>query len=87
MRQLLFTVLVIAFLASMLPVLYPGTILGALGMPLNVFVAEAIREMFRVRSEALLMAGEGQNYMLTLQGVLLLYLPALGVMLLALRGR
>lgn len=87
MRQLLFIVLVIAFLASLLPVIYPGTILGALGMPLNVFLAEALREMFRVRTGALLMAGEGPNYMLTLQGVLLLYLPALGMTLLALRGR
>lgn len=87
MRQLLFIVLTIGFLASLLPVIYPGTILGALGMPVNAFVAELLRDMFRVSTGTLVMMGEGSSHVLTLQGVLLLYLPALGMTLLALRGR
>jgi len=87
MRQLLFVILTVGFLASLLPVMYPGSILGSLGMPVNVFVAELLREMFSVQDGSLVMIGEGTSRMLTLQGVLLLYLPALGMTLLVLRGR
>lgn len=87
MRLLLFVVAIVAFLVSLLPVFYPGTILAALGMPLNAFVAETLRNMLNVRSESFVIMGEGSSHVLTLQGVLAVYLPILGVSLLALRRR
>jgi hypothetical protein len=87
MRLLLVVVGSIALLASLLPVAYPGSVLGSLGMPVNVFAAEVLHNTFRIRSEKLIIVGEGTAHMLTLQGVLALYLPLLGLGMLAFRGR
>jgi hypothetical protein len=89
MRLLLVVVGSIALLASLLPVAYPGSALGSLGMPVNVFAAEVLHSTFKIRSESLIIVGEGRGtaHMLTLQGVLALYLPLLGLGLLAFRGR
>ena len=87
MRLLLFVVAAVAFLVSLLPVLYPGSIVAALGMPVNVFVAETLRNLFKVRTDALIVMGEGTSHVLTLQGVLAVYLPILGLTFLALRTR
>ena len=87
MRVLLFAVAVVACLVSLLPVMYPGSILAALGMPVNVFVAETLRNQLNVRSETLVVMGEGTSHELTLQGVLVVFLPIIGLTLLALRIR
>jgi hypothetical protein len=87
MRLLLMIVLTLALLVSLLPIAYPGTIVGSLGIPVNVFVAEVLRNTFKVRSESLVIVGEGASHMLTLQGVLAVYLPLLGLGMLVFRGR
>jgi hypothetical protein len=87
MRLLLFVMALIGCLVSLLPILYPGTIVGALGTPVNVFVAETLRNTFNVRNETLVIMGEGSGHILTIPGVLAVYLPLLGLTLLALRSR
>jgi hypothetical protein len=87
MKLLLFIVAVIAFLVSLLPVMYPGSILAALGMPVNVFLAETLRNLFNLRAETLVVMGEGSSHELTLRGVLAVFLPIIGLTFLALRTR
>jgi hypothetical protein len=87
MRLLLFLGALIGGLVSLLPIFYPGTIVGALGTPVNVFVAETLRNTFNVRNEALVIMGEGSSHVLTVAGVMAVYLPLLGLGYLALRSR
>jgi hypothetical protein len=87
MRLLLMVVVTLALVVSLLPIVYPGTIVGSLGMPVNVFVAEVLRNTFKVRSESLVIMGEGAAHMLTLRGVLAVYIPILGLGMLVFRGR
>jgi hypothetical protein len=88
MRLLLVVVGITALFASLLPVAYPGSALGSLGMPVNAFAAEILHNTFKIRSESLIIVGEGaRTHMLTMQGVLALYLPLLGLGMLAFRGR
>jgi hypothetical protein len=87
MKLLLFVVAVVGFLVSLLPVIYPGSILAALGMPVNVFVAETLRNLFDMRADTLVVMGEGNSHELTLQGVLIVFLPLIGLSFLALRTR
>jgi hypothetical protein len=87
MRLLLFVGALIGGLVSLLPILYPGTIVGALGTPVNVLVAETLRNTFNVRNEALVIMGEGSSHVLTVAGVLAVYVPIIGLTLLALRSR
>jgi hypothetical protein len=87
MRLLLLVVMALGGLVSLLPILYPGTIVGTLGMPVNAFLAELLRSLFHVQDGALVIMGEGAAHMLTVQGVLAVFLPLVGVTLLAYRGR
>jgi hypothetical protein len=87
MRLLLLVVLGIGGFVSMLPVWYPGTVVGTLGMPVNAFVAELLRSFLKVQQGSLVIMGEGATHMLTVQGVLAVFLPLLGLSFLAYRGR
>jgi hypothetical protein len=87
MRLLLLVVMVIGGLVSLLPILYPGTVVGSLGMPVNAFIAETLRSLLNLQDGALVVMGEGAAHMLTVQGVLAVFLPLLGMTFLAYRGR
>ncbi len=86
MALLLFVSVALAFGASLLAVLFPGTVVGSFGLPLNVFLAEALVRNSPVDLGSLV-EREGGTYLLTLPGVLLVYLPVLGLLVLATRGR
>lgn len=87
MALLLFVAAALAFGASLLTALFPGTVVGSFGLPLNVVLAEALatRAPFQGGS---LVAREAGVSVLTLPGVLVVYLPILGLLfLLMTRGR
>lgn len=86
MRVLLLVVVTIAFIASLLPVLYPGSLMSILGTPLNAFLGELLGETFRVGRGTLVTRGPGA-YTLTFEGVLAVYGPLLILILLGMRGK
>jgi hypothetical protein len=83
---LLLVVLTIAFVASLLPVLYPETIVSLLGTPLNAFLGDILGSTLHVGNGTLVTRGQGE-YTLTLEGVLAVYGPVFFLLLLGLRGK
>ncbi len=83
---LLLIVVLIAFVASLLPILYPGTIVSMLGTPLNVLLGELLGHTLKVGKGSLVTMAQGA-YTLTPEGVLAIYVPVLVVILLVMRGR
>lgn len=86
MLVLLLIVVTIAFTASLLPILYPGSLVSVLGTPLNVFFAELLGNTFQVGRGTLVTREQGA-YALTFEGVVAVYGPALFLILLGLRGK
>ena len=84
---LIFTVVVsVCFVASLLPFLFPGTVVGLLGKVLNDALGDPLWALVpAARGPLVRSAAEGP--MLTLQGVLVLYVPLLLILFLSQRGR
>jgi len=76
----------VCFLASLLPVLFPGAFVSGLGLILNHELGELLVATLGVGQGTLVVGPPGQGA-LSLQGVLAVYLPALGLLLLLLRRR
>lgn len=84
MLLLLFIVVVVAFLVSLLPAIYPGTIVSMLGAPVNGAIAEFIATTLKVGVGSLVVPAKG-GYVLTVQGVLAFYVPLMVLLFLASR--
>ena len=84
---LIFTVVVsVCFVASLLPFLFPGAVVGLLGKVLNDALGDPLWTLVpAARGPLVRSAAEGP--MLTLQGVLVLYVPLLLILFLSQRGR
>lgn len=85
MLLLVLIVVAICFLASLLPFLFPGALISALGVVLNQTLGGFLMAL-GVGLGSLVSGGSGQAA-LTFQGVLVVYLPPLVVILFILRGR
>lgn len=86
MLLLLLIVVGVAFLVSLLPVFYPGTIVSMLGAPLNGVVAEFFATTLKLGKGSLVVPVK-DGWALTLEGVLAFYVPILLLMFLVSRGR
>ena len=84
MLLLLFIVVVVCFFVSLLPALYPGTIVSMLGAALNGVVAEFLATTLKLGTGTLVVAVKG-GYVLTVQGVLAFYVPLMLLLFLASR--
>ncbi len=83
---LLTVVVAICFVASLLPFLFPGAVIGGLGVLLNAWLADFPAGTLRIGQGVLVVGGPGSAE-LALQGVLAVYVPILLVLLFILRGR
>ncbi len=81
---ILLAVLSLCFLSSLIPFIYPETIMNAIGAFLNHVLGELLASL---GIEGGLVAGTGGVYALSLQGVLAVYLPPILLILFILRGR
>ena len=86
MLMLLFIVAAVGFVASLLPFVFPGTLVSLLGVTLNAGLGELLATTLHVGRGTLVLGGPGQA-MLTFQGVLVFYVPLLLLLLFVLRGR
>ncbi|HSE95978.1 MAG TPA: hypothetical protein VLD61_08800 [Methylomirabilota bacterium] len=92
MVLMLFVVVTIAFLVSILPFFFPGSLIGALGAGLNGVIGETLLHWVDLTSTPLIERVPGAyggpaGMALTFSGVLALYLPILIVLGLILRGK
>ncbi|HEY7142198.1 MAG TPA: hypothetical protein VIE44_19050 [Methylomirabilota bacterium] len=86
MALILTVVVTVCFVASLLPFLFPGAVIGLLGKVLNDGLGDPVWALLPFARGTLVMAGAGEP-MLTLQGVLVLYVPVLLILLWGQRGR
>lgn len=77
--------LAVCFVASLLPFLLPGAVISLLGVHLNGALVPVVGELPWIGPR--LVAGGGAARALTLEGVLVTYVPALLVLLWIQRGR
>jgi hypothetical protein len=86
MALILTVVVTVCFVASLLPFLFPGAVIGLLGKVLNDALGDPLWTLVpAARGPLVRSAAEGP--MLTLQGVLVLYVPLLLILLWSQRGR
>jgi hypothetical protein len=83
---LLLPIVVVGFVASLLPFVYPDTLLNFLGVHVNSFLGEALAMLLPATRGILVAVAEG-TYGLTLPGVFALYGPALMLVLVGVRSR
>ncbi|MGH7322227.1 MAG: hypothetical protein ACRELA_21760 [Candidatus Rokuibacteriota bacterium] len=80
----LLAVLGLCFISSLIPFIYPETIMNSLGAFLNHVLGEGLANL---GVEGGWVAGRDGVYALSLQGVLAVYLPPILAILFILRGR
>lgn len=86
MLVFVFLVLTLGLVTSLLPFIYPDTIMNALGAYLNVVVGEFLVTTLRLGKGSLVDVANG-TYALNLGGVMAVYGAPLILILLVLRGR
>jgi len=86
MALILTVIAVVCFVASLLPFLFPGAVIGLLGNVLNDALGDPLWALLPVARGALVTSG-AEGPVLTLYGVLALYVPLLLILLVAQRGR
>ena len=86
MALILTVVVTVCFVASLLPFLLPGAVIGLLGKVLNDALGDPLWAFVPVVRGTLVRSG-AEGPMLTLQGVLALYVPLLLLLLWSQRGR
>jgi uncharacterized membrane protein len=86
MALLLTVVVTVCFIASLLPFMLPGAVIGLLGKVLNDALGDPMWA-FVPAVRGTLVASGSEGPMLTLRGVLALYVPLLVVLLWSQRGR
>ena len=86
MALILTVVVAVCFVASLLPFLFPGAVIGLLGKALNDALGDPLWAILPAARETLVISGS-EGPMLTLYGVLALYVPLLLILLWQQRGR
>ena len=86
MALLLTVVVTVCFIASLLPFMLPGAVIGLLGKVLNDALGDPMWAFVPAMRGTLVTTGS-EGPMLTLRGVLALYVPLLVVLLWSQRGR
>jgi hypothetical protein len=86
MALVLTVVVAVCFVASLLPFLLPGAVIGLLGKVLNDALGDPLWAFLPAVRGTLVKSGS-EGPMLTLHGVLALYLPLLVILLWSQRGR
>ena len=86
MALLLMVVVAVCFVASLLPFMLPGAVIALLGKLLNDALGDPMWAVIPAARGTLVMSGS-EGPMLTLRGVLALYVPLLVVLLWSQRGR
>jgi hypothetical protein len=86
MALILTVVVAVCFLASLLPFMLPGAAIGLLGKILNDALGDPLWNLVPAARGTLVRSGSA-GPMLTLQGVLVIYVPLLLVLLGLQRGR
>ena len=86
MALILMVVVTVCFVASLLPFLLPGAVIGLLGTVLNDALGDPLWALVPPARGLLVVSG-AEGPMLTLQGVLALYVPLVLILLLSQRGR
>jgi hypothetical protein len=80
MVLVLTVVVVVCFLAGLLPFLFPGAVIGLLGKVLNDALGDPLWALVPAARGVLVTSGPG-GPMLTREGVLAIYVPLLAVLL------
>ncbi len=83
---LLLPIVVVGFVTSLLPFMYPDTLLNFLGVHLNSFLGDALAGFLPATRGILVSAADGASG-LTLPGVFVLYGPVLMLVLVGVRSR
>jgi len=83
---LVLPIVVLAFITSLLPFMYPNTLLNFLGVHLNSLLGGLLAGILPATQGILVSVAEG-SYGLTLAGVFALYGPALMLVLVGVRSR
>jgi hypothetical protein len=86
MALMLMVVAAVCFVASLLPFLAPGAVIGLLGKVLNDALGDPLWA-FVPPARGLLVRSGSEGPMLTLQGVFAVYIPLLLILLWQQRGR
>lgn len=86
MLLLVFVVVAVCFVASLLPFMFPGAVIGLLGKVLNDAIGDPLWNLVPAARRVLVISPPG-GPMLTLEGVLAVYVPLLLVLLWLQRGR
>jgi hypothetical protein len=86
MALILTVIVVVCFVASLLPFLLPGAVVGLLGRVLNDALGDPMWAFVPV-ARGVLVASGSEGPVLTLKGVLALYMPLLLILLWQQRGR
>jgi hypothetical protein len=86
MLLLLTVVVIVCFLAALLPFLFPGAVIGLLGKILNDVLGDPMWNLVPAARGVLVTSGTG-GPMLTREGVLAVYVPVLIVLFLLQRRR
>ena len=86
MTLILTVVVSVCFVASLLPFLLPGSVIGLLGKVLNDALGDPLWALVPAARGMLVTSGS-EGPVLTLQGVLVIYIPLLLILLGLQRGR
>ena len=86
MALILTVVVTVCFVASLLPFLFPGAVIGLLGKVLNDALGDPLWALVPAARGTLVINGS-EGPVLTLYGVLALYVPLLLILLWNQRGR
>ena len=86
MALMLTVVVTVCFVASLLPFMLPGAVIGLLGKVLNDALGDPLWTLVPAARGILVTSGS-EGPLLTLRGVLALYVPLLALLLLGQRGR
>jgi hypothetical protein len=86
MALIVTVIIAVCFLASLLPFMLPGTAFGLIGKVLNDALGDPVWQFLPFARGALVTTQLG-NPMLTLQGVLVVYMPLLALLFWQQRGR
>jgi len=86
MALVLTVIILVCFVASLLPFLLPGAVIGLLGKVLNDAIGDPVWVFLPFARGTLVASGSG-GPILTLKGVLALYIPLLLIMVWQQRGR
>jgi hypothetical protein len=86
MALILMVVVLVCFVASLLPFMLPGAVIGLLGNVLNGALGDPLWALLPVARGTLVTSGS-EGSLLTLRGVLAVYVPLLLILLWQQRGR